>query len=314
VIRLNLPSLNQSGYSADEITWDNPMLDQDALKLRAILDPTFKYAFQIDRTDDFMEWMDKRIFQEHANVVAEAIGRTGSGKSYTINTCSYITDKRWTPRRNVKYSLDGILESPDKQDSPISWCLDEVARGWGTGTYRSVSEWENYIESIRKKQHSVFTATPVRKPLGTTMWCLEPVRMSRSDEVVQLALSNEKRHTLGYVIISAPWHFMPRKMVEEYETLKDAYISKVLMREGTDNISQRIEDLLGKYKFELVGESTNPRLAIDGNMMSMHDVLEIVNNHYPYLQRNNEACAIADGIKSRLKLKRLGIDKLSSES
>ena len=301
-------NLNRTGLTADEINWDTPMLDQDAMVLRSHLDPTFKYVFQKDRTDDYGNWMTTRIIEEHANVVTELIGRTGSGKSYGMLGLVHETDKKFSPKRNILYSLELIMQSEHRFEAPISWGLDEVARNWGIGSWRASSEWENYIESIRKKQHSVFTATPVRKPQGTTMWCLEPVRMSREDEVTQFAISNEQRHHLGYVLISAPWHFMPKRMVEEYEKQKDDYIMSILKREGNDPTTERIGEIMAQYTFSLV----EGKVTLNGMVLTTNDILEIVNQHYPFLKRNNEAYAIAEGIKARLRLSAAGVSNVTS--
>jgi len=301
-------SLNQTGLSQKEIIWDTPLLDHHALILRAKLETTFKYAFQADRTEDFMSWMTDRL-DNQANVVGEAIGRTGSGKSYTILTLGCITDPKWTPQRNVHYSLEDILSSEYKNDMPVTWNLDEVARTWGVGSWRSHAEWENYVESIRKKQHSIFTATPTRKPMGTTMWCLEPLRMSRRDEVVQLAISNAKGHTMGYVIISHPKHFMSKKMLQSYEDMKDNYIGSILSRKGRDNVTDAILTMLEKYPFSLEREKNIVRVSLHGNVLTTTDLVELVNENYPHLQRNNEAYAIAEGIKSKLKM--MDIEKQS---
>jgi len=297
--------LNRTGLAADEINWDSPILDQHAMALRTQLDPTFRYAFLVDRTEHLCEWMEMRVFGEHANVVMENIGRTGTGKSYTNMTLACQTDAKFSPKRNIHYSIETILNSPYKSEEPISWMLDELARSWGIGSWRSTAEWENYIESIRKKQHSVFTATPTRKPLGTTMWCLEPMRMSREDEVVQASLSNDKRHTLGYVIISAPWHYLKRSVVEEYEDMKDEYLMKVLLRKGSDSTGDRIGELMKDFNFGKTDQNGIMRVTLDGTVLTTQDILELVNQKFPHLQRNNEAYAIAEGIKSRMKLRDL---------
>jgi len=300
--------LNKSNMDLRDIEWSTPNLDMDSFKMKIYRNRSFWYAFKRDKTEELEEFISNRIHDMNANVVMELIGRTGSGKSYAGLTLASFIDPDFSVDRNVKYHLDDVLNSTKDHPEPICWDLDEVERVWGLGTWRSHSEWSNYIESIRKKQHSVITCTPERKPLGTTMYALEPLRISYEHKLCHCAIADDKQQYLGYVLISHPDQFIGKKMVKQYEDIKDTYLDKIQSRDKGDSIGTMADTIIQKYKFEIeVTERGARRIKLDGQILIASDIIEIVNAEYPYLNRNNECIAIAEAVKARVFLAKYGV-------
>ena len=63
----------------------------------------------------------------------------------------------------------------------------------------------------------------------------------------------------------------------------------------------RIKELTDKYSFTF--DDSTAKLSLDNIVLTASDLLELVNQNYPFLHRNNEAHLIAEGIKSSVKLK-----------
>ena len=295
--------LNRTGKRLKEIRWDTPVLDMDSFKIRAMRMPSFWLAFHRDRTEYLEEFISHRLVVMHANAVLELVGRTGSGKSYSGLALSAYIDPEFDVKDCVRYSLNSILEEADTRNG-ICWMLDEVERLYGLGTWRSQSEWSNYIESIRKKQHSVITCTPEPKPMGTTMFTLEPLRISRADDVCHLAIMDADRQYLGYVMISHPKEFIGQKAVNKYEKAKDKYLESILKRDKGDNIGSMADAVLDNYEFTIkMTEKGFRKVSVGGEDITGSDLVEIVNEMFPYLNRNNECMAIAEAVKSRLFLR-----------
>lgn len=282
--------------------------DKVALQQRFEVDPKFERALSagFDITSEFGEKLRRRIDDEDANLIIEAFGIGGIGKSSVVFTVSKMFLDKEFGVKNCFFGKEDLLANLNEFKPRSTVHLDENVLEYGLGKNRRESEYENVINTVRKYQLSLSSCAVVPRLKQYAHYALEPLFIDREKRETRVAIHLPEvtggyvsYGLLGWITVRDPKLVLPPEFFVEYESRKDEFIKETLHKGSGDYYLDCAREIIASSAFvpliEFYGGRKTPRLP------PRQEIIEVVNLLFPELKRNNEADAIARRVLFELK-------------
>lgn len=259
---------------------------------------TFRRFMSKNQTKSVIEQIQKNK-KEHRNLIIEFLGETGTGKSYSSIALGLRTD----PNLNVDkivFTMRDLIESAPKlyNGKPITLINDEQIHTFGIGSYRIRSQFSDFLETIRKKEISIFRNSPTRKfnidsDLSHFIFVTFGGFIDKHEETNRVAICDNSFNCLGFVEFDNPAKTNP-KLIKAYEKKKDAFLNDLMGNDAESTFMRDAKKLMESHEF-------NDFLA-GVNKVSREDLFNFVDYMRPELRRGNEASEILSALMFCMKM------------
>lgn len=265
-------------------------IDYRILGQRLASDRHYANAFKYDMTGELRQKIDFTL-TKGMNLIFLVYGLPGTSKSYSALSLAKAIDKDFSVETNCYWDLRKFIDDLPNLRSKACYVIDEVARNWGEGSFRVLSEINTVFETVRKRQIYIIVCTPRYFYSPTWSYCLEGIVGQISFELgkSRMALQTGDRKTLGYVLFNNPLNTIGKDELDRYEAKKDEFLNDVLHKGGSWAQAKALEvessDFFKQY-MESMKES--------GMMPSLRGLIVCVDTVFPYLRGNNEAATLGN--------------------
>jgi hypothetical protein len=266
-----------------------------------------KYLYTIwgrDVTNVFKKDIRERIDSQR-NISIEIWGEQGTGKSYSGLTLAYNwigTNAKWY------FYKDDVIKNLNLVKPPFTCLLDEQneSGNFGLGSWRIATEYEGFLETMRKRQISFINCCPVSKILPICNYGIETFYIDTKTKLVNAILYDRDGRGLGRIKIEHPENYMN---LGEYENDKDAFLDKILHKSDKDRYSIMGSEFLRSptwIKIENDFKVKNPNKEIPLWIIEQ-SLCEV----YPQLNRNIEILELVNVVRYQLYKKGGGMSGIS---
>lgn len=276
------------------------LTDLEYARFRRVLEvrPSFRHFLNRDKTDAFLRELNK-IKKDKRNLLAEVVGDTGTGKSYSSIALALRNDKAFSIDKIFFTQRDLIEKARDVyKGKPITLINDEQTKIIGIGTFRVLSQYNDFLETIRKKQISIVRNSPTRKHyvnMNLSHYLLQTFSgfIDAERNVLRAALCDNQFYCLGFVEFSNPLQTAP-DLIKKYEKKKDKFLDTMLHDGEESTFLRDAEKLLNSSEFK--------QFAGNQKKLSREDLFNFVDFMRPELKRGNEAVEVLSAFIFKLKM------------
>lgn len=277
-------------------------LDLYMLNQRLISDKYYQNAFRIDMTTQLKQKID---FAKSCgmNLIFLFYGLPGTSKSYSALSLAKAIDPEFDVNKSCYWDLRKFIDDLPNLRNRGCYVIDEVARNWGEGSFRVLSEINTVFETVRKRQIFIIVCTPRYFFSPTWSYCLEgiPGQISFALEKSRMALQTGDRKTLGYILFNSPLRTLGKEQLDTYEGMKDGFLDEVLHKGGGWFESKANEVAEGDMFIDYMEQCRNNKI-----MPSQRGLMVCVNEIFPYLKFNNECSRISEIILTWMEMGKYG--------
>lgn len=276
------------------------LTDLEYARFRRMLEvkPSFKNFLRKNKTDAFLREMNK-IKKDKRNLLAEVVGETGTGKSYSSIALALRNDSEFSADKIFFTQRDLIEKARDVYaGKPITLINDEQTKIIGIGTYRILSQYNDFLETIRKKQISIVRNSPTRKHyvnMNLSHYLLQTFSgfIDEKRGILRAALCDNLFYCLGFVEFSNPVVAAP-DLIKKYEKKKDKFLDEMLHDGSESTFLRDAEKLLNSSEFR--------QFADNNKKLSREDLFNFVDFMRPELKRGNEAVEVLSSLIFKIKM------------
>jgi len=277
-------------------------LDLYMLNQRLTSDKYYINAFRSDMTTQLRQKIDFAKTMG-MNLIFLVYGLPGTSKSYSALSLAKAIDPGFTVTGNCYWDLRKFIDDLPTLKSKGCYIIDEVARNWGEGSFRVLSEINTVFETVRKRQIFIIVCTPRYFYSPTWTYCLEgvPGQISFELEKSRMALQTGDKKTIGFILFNSPLRTLGKEELRKYEEMKDLFLDEVLHKGGGwfESKSKEVTDTeLFKHYLEQCRENKF--------MPSQRGIMVCVNSLFPYLKFNNECARISEIILTWIEMGNYG--------
>ena len=277
-------------------------LDYRMLSQRLAADRFYQNAFRFDLTLDLKQKIDFARSMG-MNLIFLVYGLPGTSKSYSALSLAKAIDPDFNVDTSCYWDLRKFIDDLPTLRSKSCYVIDEVARNWGEGSFRVLSEINTVFETVRKRQIFIIVCTPRYFYSPTWSFCLEGVVGQISFELgkSRMALQTGDRKTLGYALFNNPLNTIGKEQLDKYESKKDDFLNEILHKGGSWVQAKALEVEQSDF-FKQYIES----MREGGMLPSLRGILVAVDTLYPFLKGNNEASSISTVLLTWLEMGKYG--------
>ena len=277
-------------------------LDLYMLNYRLMSDRHYANAFRIDMTSQLKQ---KIQFAKTCgmNLIFLFYGLPGTSKSYSALSLAKAIDPLFDVGTSCYWDLRKFIDDLPNLRSKGCYVIDEVARNWGEGSFRVLSEINTVFETVRKRQIFIIVCTPRYFFSPTWSYCLEgiPGQISFALEKSRMALQTGDRKTLGYILFNSPLRTLGKEELDKYEGMKDGFLDEVLHKGGGWFETKATEVADTEMFLNYIEQCKTNKL-----MPSQRGLMVCVNTLYPYLKFNNECSRLAEILLTWMEMGKYG--------
>jgi DNA polymerase III delta prime subunit len=277
-------------------------LDLYMLNQRLVSDKYYQNAFRIDMTTQLKQKID---FAKSCgmNLIFLFYGLPGTSKSYSALSLARAIDPQFDVNKSCYWDLRKFIDDLPNLRNKGCYVIDEVARNWGEGSFRVLSEINTVFETVRKRQIFIIVCTPRYFFSPTWSYCLEgiPGQISFALEKSRMALQTGDRKTLGYILFNSPLRTLGKEQIDQYEVMKDGFLDEVLHKGGGWFESKANEVAEGQMFINYMEQCKTNKI-----MPSQRGLMVCVNEIFPYLKFNNECSRISEIILTWFEMGKYG--------
>jgi hypothetical protein len=277
-------------------------LDLYLLNQRLMSDRFYQNAFRLDMTAQLKQKID---FAKACgmNLIFLFYGLPGTSKSYSALSLAKAIDPLFDVEKNCYWDLRKFIDDLPTVRSKGCYVIDEVARNWGEGSFRVLSEINTVFETVRKRQIFIIVCTPRYFFSPTWSFCLEgiPGQISFALEKSRMALQTGDRKTLGFILFNSPLKTLGKEELTKYESKKDSFLDEVLHKGGGWFESKATEVSENEVFIDYMENCKSNKI-----MPSQRAMMVCVNSVYPYLKFNNECSRIAEIMLTWVEMGKFG--------
>lgn len=265
-------------------------IDYRMLSQRLASDRHYQNAFKYDMTAELKQKIDFARSMG-MNLIFLVYGLPGTSKSYSALSLAKAIDPSFSVETNCYWDLRKFIDDLPTLKDKSCYVIDEVARNWGEGSFRVLSEINTVFETVRKRQIFIIVCTPRYFYSPTWSYCFEGIVGQISFELgkSRMALQTGDRKTLGYVLFNNPVNTLGKEMLDLYESKKDLFLQDILHKGGSW-LQSKAKDVEDSEFYKLYVEA----MRSAGTMPSLRGFLSCVDRVYPWLRQNNEAVSLAN--------------------
>lgn len=277
-------------------------LDLYLLNMRLMSDRYYQNAFKLDMTTQLKQKID---FAKscNMNLIFLVYGLPGTSKSYSALSLARAIDPEFAVETNCYWDLRKFIDELPNLRSGGCYVIDEVARNWGEGSFRVLSEINTVFETVRKRQIFIVVCTPRYFFSPTWSYCLEGIsgQISFALEKSRMALQTGDRKTLGFVLFNSPLKTLGKEELDKYEEMKDSFLDTVLHKGGGWFESKATEVSNSSMFNDYLAGCRDSKI-----MPSQRGLIVCVNDVFPYLKFNNECSRISEILLTWVEMGKFG--------
>lgn len=277
-------------------------IDYMVLSQRLAADRHYVNAFKTDCTNMLKQKIDFAKVKG-MNLIFLVYGLPGTSKSYSALSLAKAIDPDFDVEKSCYWDLRKFIDDLPTLRSKSCYVIDEVARNWGEGSFRVLSEINTVFETVRKRQIFIIVCTPRYFYSPTWSYCLEGIVGQISFELgkSRMALQTGDRKTLGYALFNNPLNTIGKDQLDSYEAKKDSFLDDVLHKGGSWT-GVKAEEVIKSEFFIRYLES----MRENGMMPSLRGLVVCVDKIFPFLRGNNESVSIANNILTSFEVGEMG--------
>ena len=277
-------------------------IDYMILSQRLASDRHYVNAFKTDCTSLIKQKIDFAK-TKGMNLIFLVYGLPGTSKSYSALSLAKAIDSGFNVDTNCYWDLRKFIDDLPNLKTGGCYIIDEVARNWGEGSFRVLSEINTVFETIRKRQIFIIVCTPRYFYSPTWSYCLEGIVGQINFELgkSRMALQTGDRKTLGYILFNSPLNTLGKEQLDKYEAKKDEFLDQVLHHGGSWSQQKALEVEASPFFKEYVESMRNQGMA-----PNIRGFLVCVDKLFPFLRGNNEATNLASILETFFEMGKYG--------
>ena len=277
-------------------------IDYRMLSQRLAADRHYVNCFKYDLTQELKQKIDFAKVKG-MNLIFLVYGLPGTSKSYSALSLAKAIDPDFDVEKSCYWDLRKFIDDLPTLRSKSCYVIDEVARNWGEGSFRVLSEINTVFETVRKRQIFIIVCTPRYFYSPTWSYCLEGIVGQVSFELgkSRMALQTGDRKTLGYALFNNPLNTIGKVQLDSYEAKKDSFLDDVLHKGGSWTGVKAGEVIKSEFFIKYI-ES----MRENGMMPSLRGLVVCVDKIFPFLRGNNESISISNHILTLIEVGELG--------
>jgi hypothetical protein len=277
-----------------------PRLTREILELKESTIPTFERVLEIDMTDELFGIMDiSRAKNSQQSFISDIEGIQGSGKSYVgLFECGYI-DKNFNAE-NIFFDFNKLVNNRKELKPHSAVLMDEQTQVFGVDSMRISIIMNAIKDRLRKKNISLIFCSPrLRETHVNSRFVQETLFIDEEMKESYIALKiAQNLQCLGYSVIPHPLSVVSKKLLLEYEKLKDESLDE-LLSQPVDDVEERAKMIIQDKDFK----SAEEVYLSEVGFIPYRTLIQIINRMFPEFKGSVIVYELADRVRL---LKELG--------
>lgn len=298
---MNIKELKEYAYSKADLDLSRveaPEIDMDMLKRRREEDPIFSEHFGKNYTRKILDKFEYQ-YKHKQNVIINTWGQPRSTKTYTNISLPAQTSYPITSIDTIFFKLEDINDYMPHLKECDTVLHDEHDEAFGVGTKRLELEYVRMIETMGKRRINFFITSPLPRARQHSYFLIQALRLiDYKMDISYNELTDNRFSTIGHLRVINPM-ILNRKLVDEYEKKKDAFLDTVQKKKSSDYLSEMAYAVIDSEEFKYLEDlykSKAKKKKKDFIGMPFKAIIEVINEKHPELRRNIECRTIAEKI------------------
>jgi hypothetical protein len=277
-----------------------PRLLREEIEARESMDATFENFLETDLTQEVYEEFDKvRQPRSQQNALVSVYGKTGVGKTYSaLYWCGFL-DPTFNAEK-IFFDYNSVVYARRTFKPHTAVLVDEQARLYGVDMMRVSSILTALKEQLRKKSiHFFFVSPVIRNEYQSSKMVFECIYHSPKTKENLVAYKTNELITLGHIRIPHPLNTISKKLLLEYERMKDEHLEEL-----TEKPSDEVEDIANKVIDDQFFKDMEKMYLQKKTYIPSKILVQIINKIFPEFNSSIIVHEIADRIRMTKEFKK----------
>jgi hypothetical protein len=271
---------------------------RDRLELKEELDVTFSRSLEEDYTDIMFQTLDDRRKKNvEKNYLASIFGQQGSSKSYCgLFVCGYLNSDFNV--ENIFFDYNKLVNERYKLKPHTAVLVDEQTSLYGVDSMRISIILNALKEQLRKRSvHMIYCSPTLKEEYKTSNYVMETMFIDYEMKESYISYKTNELKCLGYVVIPHPLSVISKKLLLDYEKLKDEHLDR-LVSQPIDDVEERAKSICNDKFFK-----TAEKVYIDKiGFIPYRTLIQIVNKMFPEFKGSVIVFEVCDRIRLNKEL------------